>query len=84
MARLRRHAMTCGADLGAVLGEGHIPHPVQAILDRPVPTQEVGEPGRAGLGEGEAGDRIDDHGPPVGCANSNMAPELLIRSTMAR
>jgi hypothetical protein len=43
---------------------GHIPHPVQAVLDRPVPTQEVGEPGGAGLGEGEAGDRVHDHGPP--------------------
>jgi hypothetical protein len=34
-----------GAQLGGVLGEGHIPHPVQAVLDRPVPTEQVGEPG---------------------------------------
>jgi hypothetical protein len=26
--------------------------------------EEVGEPGRAGLGVAEAGDRIDGHGPP--------------------
>jgi hypothetical protein len=38
------------ADLGAILGEGHIPDPVQAVLDRPVTPQEVGKPGRAGLG----------------------------------
>jgi len=32
-----------------------------------VPTLEVGEPGRAGLGEGEAADRVDGHGvPPPG------------------
>jgi hypothetical protein len=29
-----------------------------------VPPDEVSEPGRAGLGEGEAGDRVDDRGPP--------------------
>jgi hypothetical protein len=29
-----------------------------------MPPDEVGEAGGAGLGEGEAGDRIDDHGPP--------------------
>jgi hypothetical protein len=37
---------------------------VQAVLDRPVPAEVVGEPGGAGLGEGEAGDRRDGHGPP--------------------
>jgi hypothetical protein len=37
---------------------------MQAVLDRPLPPQEVGEPGGAGLGEGEAGDRVYDHGPP--------------------
>jgi hypothetical protein len=37
---------------------------VQAVLDRPVATQQVGEAGGAGLGEGEADDRIDGHGPP--------------------
>ena len=31
-------------------------------LDRPVPAQQVGEPGGAGLGEAEAGNGIDGHG----------------------
>src|SRR4029450_13170308 len=53
-----------GADLGAVLGEAGVADVVQAVLDRPVPAEVVGEPGGAGLGEGEAGDRIDGHGPP--------------------
>jgi hypothetical protein len=52
-----------GADLGGVLGEGNVAEVVQR-LDRPVPAQQVGEAGRAGLGEGEAGDRIDGHGLP--------------------
>ncbi len=52
------------ADLGGVLGDGDIPHVVQAVLDPPVPTDEVSEPCRAGLGESEAGDRVDDHRPP--------------------
>jgi hypothetical protein len=41
-----------GAQTGGVLGEGQIPDVVQAILDRPVPPDELGEPGGAGLGEG--------------------------------
>jgi hypothetical protein len=52
-----------GADLGGVLGGGGVPKVVER-LDRPVPTEQVGQPGGAGLLEGEAGDRIDDHGPP--------------------
>jgi hypothetical protein len=60
MARLRRQAMTCGPvparSWEASPGEGHVADVVQAVLDRPVPTEEVGEPGRAGLGElGEGG-----------------------------
>jgi hypothetical protein len=43
-----------GGDLGAVLGEGGVAEVVQR-LDGPVPTQQVGEAGGAGLGEGEAG-----------------------------
>ena len=38
-----------GPDLGGVLGEGHIPYVVQAVLDRPVPTDKVSEPSGAGL-----------------------------------
>jgi hypothetical protein len=55
-----------GADLGAVLGEGGVADVVHR-LDGPVPTQQVGEVGGAGLGEGEAGDRRDGHGlgPPT-------------------
>src|SRR5215207_7840787 len=74
---LRRQAMTCGADLGAILGEGHIPDPVQAVLDRPVAPQEVGKPGWAGLGEGEAGDRVRLHGPPPpGVQGTALAGDL--------
>jgi hypothetical protein len=66
-----------GAQLRGVLGEGHIVHPVQAVLDRPVPPQEVGEPGGAGLGVGEAGDRKDGHGPPPsGAKLAGLAGDL--------
>jgi hypothetical protein len=51
--------MTCGPvpvhSLGGVLGEGHIPHLVQAVLDRPVPPEEVGKPGRAGWAKARLG-----------------------------
>jgi hypothetical protein len=67
MARLRRLAMArggvAGADLGGVLGEGGVADVVQR-LDIPVPAYVVGEVGGAGLGGGEAGDRVDRHGPP--------------------
>jgi hypothetical protein len=53
-----------GPDLGGVLGKGYILHVVQAVFDRLVPTDEVGEPSGAGLGVRQAGDRVDDHGPP--------------------
>ena len=53
-----------GAQLGGVLGKGHVADVVQAVLDLPVPADEVGEPGRAGLVIGQAGDRVDDHAPP--------------------
>ena len=44
------HDMRAGAaaDLGAVLGEGGVADVVQAVLDRPVATQQVGEAGGAG------------------------------------
>jgi hypothetical protein len=35
-----------GAYLGAVLGEGGVAEVVQAVLDRPVPAEVVGEAGR--------------------------------------
>jgi hypothetical protein len=40
-----------GPDLGAVFGEGDVAEVVQR-LDGPVPAQQVGKPGGAGLGEG--------------------------------
>jgi len=43
------------ADLGAIFIEGDVPHPVEAVLDRPVGADEREEPGRRGLGRGEAG-----------------------------
>ena len=60
--------MTCGPvpvrTWERFLGEGHIADVVQAVLDRPVPTEEIGQSGGAGLGKRKAGDRIEDHGPP--------------------
>jgi hypothetical protein len=41
-----------GPGLGGVLGEGHIADVVQAVLDRPVPTDEVSQPSGAGPGRG--------------------------------
>ena len=54
MMRLRIEAVTCGpapADLGAVLGEGDIAHPMQAVLDLPVAAQRGGELGCCGCRE---------------------------------
>ena len=59
-----------GPDLGGVLGEGDIPHVVQAVLDSPVPAQQIGEPGGAGLG-------VDGCGvPPVGAQVAGLAGDL--------
>jgi hypothetical protein len=59
MARSRRPGhgpgSVAGADLAGVLGEGHVAHMAQR-LDGPVPAQEIGEAGRAGLLEAEAGE----------------------------
>jgi hypothetical protein len=73
--------MTCGPvpvrSWEASSGEGHIPDPVQAVLDRPVRAQEVGEPGGAGLSVGQAGDRVDDHSPPPpGAKLTGLAGDL--------
>src|SRR5215203_1292602 len=52
-----------GADLASVLGKGGVTDVVQR-LDAPVPSDPVGQAGGASLGGGEAGDRVDRHGPP--------------------
>jgi hypothetical protein len=53
--------------------------PVQAVLDRALAPQKVGQPARAGLGEGEAGDRVRRHGSPppgVGVQGTALAGDL--------
>jgi hypothetical protein len=47
------------ADLGSVFVVGHIAHPVQALLDQPVPSQEVGQFLQTDLERGQGGDRVD-------------------------
>src|SRR3954447_13096387 len=67
-----------GADLGVVLGEGHVPHPVQAVLDLPVAAEPPGELGGSGLVRAQVGDRVDGLGvPPAasGC-RAGAAAEL--------
>jgi hypothetical protein len=53
-----------GADLGQVLSEGHIPHPVQPVLDLP----QAADPGGQLIGSGfvriQVDDRVDDLGAP--------------------
>ena len=62
MARLRRLALALGA-LPVRTWEASsakvVSHMVQPVLDRPVPAQQFGQPGGAGLRMGQAGDRID-------------------------
>ena len=43
------------ADLGAVFVEGDVPHPVEAVLDRPVGADEGEEASRGRLGRRQAG-----------------------------
>ena len=64
-----------GADLGGVLGEGDIAEVVQR-LDGPVPAQQVGQPGRAGLVEAEAGDRVTITSRRRGPAARRLAGDL--------
>lgn len=68
MARLRSTAMTAGpvagADLGQVLGEHNVADPVQAVLDMPVPADDLGEAVGGDVVEPEAGDGVDRLGGP--------------------
>lgn len=63
MAVLRTVAMTCGplpgADLAVVVGVGDVTHPVQPVLDRPVPARPAGYLGGRGFGDRQGDDRID-------------------------
>jgi hypothetical protein len=47
-----------GADLGPVLVVIRVADPRQAVFDGPVAADDGGEPGRAGLGDGQRGDRV--------------------------
>ena len=53
-----------GAGLGSVLVVGHVADPVQAVLDGPVPADDRGQFGGAGLGRVQRGDRVDGLGRP--------------------
>jgi hypothetical protein len=53
-----------GTQLAGVLGEGGVADVVQR-LDAPMPSDVVGQASRAGLGGGEAGDRVHRHGTPA-------------------
>lgn len=55
-----------GADLEQVLTEGHIPDPVESVLDAPVGPERVGELSRRGLLPGQVGDQVDGLGRPTG------------------
>jgi len=53
-----------GADLGMVFGEGHIAHPVQAVLDLPWAAEPGGELGGPRLVGAQVSDRVDGLGVP--------------------
>ena len=48
-----------GVELVTVLVEGHIPDPVQPVLDTPMTLDEIGEVNGAGLAGIEGGDQVD-------------------------
>ena len=53
-----------GTDLAGVLAEGHVADPVQAVLDLPLAADQPKQPGRVGLGGGQAGDAVGQFGEP--------------------
>src|SRR6266705_916517 len=59
-----------GAGGGGVLTEGDVTDPVELVLDLPVAANPLGELVRAGLGRGQAGDRIACLGPPLTAAGA--------------
>jgi hypothetical protein len=77
VAQAGHHARAgAGAHRAAVLGEGDVTDMMHR-LDGPVAAQQVGETGGAGLGEAQAGDRIDGHGPPSsGPQGTGLAGDL--------
>jgi len=54
-----------GADLGAVLVEGHVADPVQRVLDLPLAAGQHPQPGGVGPGRVQAGDGVGDLGTRV-------------------
>ena len=50
------------ANAAAVLVEGDVAHPVQAVFDGPMRTAQIQQAGRVGLLGGEAGDAVDGFG----------------------
>jgi hypothetical protein len=67
-----------GAELGSVFFvEGDVVDPVQAVLDPQWPRMRSASRAGAGLGAGEADDRMDDRGPPPpGAKVADLAGDL--------
>jgi hypothetical protein len=71
-----------GADLGEILGERYVTHPVQAVLDLPVPADPGGQLLGTGLVWSKVGDRVDGLGAPaalpagVGAERSGLTGDL--------
>ena len=60
MTRLRMAARTAGADAAGVLAKRDVADVVDAVLDRPVPTDQGRQFGCAGLVGPQIGDAMDD------------------------
>jgi hypothetical protein len=58
--RCHHAGRVAGADLGAVLVEGHVADPVQPVLDLPLAADQCQQPGGVGLVGGEAGHGVGD------------------------
>lgn len=62
-----------GADLGEVFGEGDIAYPVKPILDRPLASDDLGQPGGADVVEGQVGDGVDGFALPSPSSGGSSA-----------